>query len=145
MIYRGINWDDFNSRVAANFTVGEVSRRDARRIVTDPRVADRIINTARELQKARDFFGRPIIITSWYRPIDINRAIGSDDTSEHVRGTAVDFAVSGVSFEKMLAIFRANWSGRLFSYQRREFLHIDRRGGGEWRAGASPSFYQELE
>lgn len=145
MIYRGINWNDFSSRVAPNFTVGEVSMRDSRRIVTDPRVADRIIATATELQKARNFFARPIIITSWYRPIDINRAVGSDDTSEHVRGTAVDFAVSGVSFRSMLAIFRANWSGRLFSYQDREFLHIDRRGGGEWRPGATPSLYQELE
>ena len=33
----------------------------------------------------------PIVITSGYRCLELNRAIGSSDSSDHVRGMAVDF------------------------------------------------------
>ena len=35
--------------------------------------------------------GAPILITSGYRCLPLNRAIGSKDTSQHVNGEAVDF------------------------------------------------------
>ena len=42
------------------------------------------------LQPLRDGLGVPIIVTSGYRPLPLNRTIGSKDTSAHVRGQAAD-------------------------------------------------------
>lgn len=145
MIYRAINWNDFDQSITPNFVVGEVSNRDARRVVSDPRVADRVIGLARELQKARDFVRSPIIITSWYRPAIINSQIGGATNSRHIQGDAADFYISGYEFQRMLAIFRRNWSGFLFAYPKRQFLHVDRRNGGGWIPGASPAYYEQLE
>lgn len=36
----------------------------------------------------------PIVITSGYRCLELNRAVGSSDSSDHVRGMAVDFKAS---------------------------------------------------
>lgn len=48
------------------------------------------------LQPARDALG-PIFISSGYRPVALNRAIGGSSTSAHVHGLAADIAVSGHS------------------------------------------------
>lgn len=48
------------------------------------------------LQKIRDHYERPLIVTSGYRCLRTNRAIGSSDGSDHVQGYAADFTVPGV-------------------------------------------------
>jgi hypothetical protein len=48
------------------------------------------------LQKIRDHYERPLIVTSGYRCLRVNRAIGSSDGSDHVQGYAADFTVPGV-------------------------------------------------
>ena len=35
--------------------------------------------------------GMPIVVSSAYRCLDLNRALGSKDTSQHLKGQAVDF------------------------------------------------------
>lgn len=49
------------------------------------------------MEPIRNHFGRPVIITSGFRCLELNRAIGSHDNSQHVRGEAIDFEVSDVS------------------------------------------------
>ena len=49
------------------------------------------------LQPIRDRFGVPITPSSGYRSLELNRLIGSKDTSDHVKGMAVDFEVPGKS------------------------------------------------
>lgn len=48
------------------------------------------------LQPVRDHFGKPVSISSGYRPLSVNRAIGSSDSSQHVKGEAADFEIPGV-------------------------------------------------
>lgn len=48
------------------------------------------------LDPLREELGCPIIITSGYRPIAVNRALGSKDTSQHVYGEAADIVVPGL-------------------------------------------------
>lgn len=50
-----------------------------------------IERTADHLEDVRRLLGVPIHISSGYRCLALNRAIGSKDTSAHVRGLAVDF------------------------------------------------------
>jgi len=49
------------------------------------------------LQPVRDFYKIPFSPNSWFRCIELNRALRSKDTSQHILGEAVDFEVPGVS------------------------------------------------
>lgn len=49
------------------------------------------------LEPVRTHFGIPFSPSSWYRSGELNRAIGSSDTSQHIKGQAVDFEVPGIS------------------------------------------------
>lgn len=43
------------------------------------------------LQRVRNCLGAPVLITSGYRSPELNRAVGSGDSSQHLQGLAVDF------------------------------------------------------
>ncbi len=48
--------------------------------------------TAEHMELVRTILGaKPLHINSWYRCLELNRAIGSKDTSQHIQGCAVDF------------------------------------------------------
>ena len=47
--------------------------------------------TALCMEKVRAVLKAPIITTSWYRCLDLNRLLKSADTSQHIQGEAVDF------------------------------------------------------
>ena len=46
--------------------------------------------TAQGLEGIRILLGSPVIISSGYRCLTLNQAIGSKDTSQHVKGEAAD-------------------------------------------------------
>lgn len=57
--------------------------------------ADRLINTATNMEVVRAILGRkPININSWYRSPAVNKAVGGVPHSEHATGAAVDFTCS---------------------------------------------------
>ena len=49
------------------------------------------------LEPVREHYGIPFIPNSGFRCLELNRAIGSSDTSQHTTGEAVDFEVPGIS------------------------------------------------
>ncbi len=49
------------------------------------------------LQDIRDHFGKPITINSAYRTPSHNAAVGGASSSQHLKGTAADIVVQGVS------------------------------------------------
>lgn len=49
------------------------------------------------LEPARAHFGKPVTVNSCYRGPALNKAIGGSTTSQHMKGEAVDFEISGVS------------------------------------------------
>jgi len=51
----------------------------------------------RVLQPVRDYFARPVTISSGYRSPRLNRIIGGSRTSQHCLGEAADFEVPGIS------------------------------------------------
>ena len=57
-----------------------------------------------QLQKVRNYFGKPVIITSAVRCQQYNDSLkGSIKKSKHTMGRAVDFYVKGVSYSKLWA------------------------------------------
>lgn len=83
--------------LTAHFTLAEFTSSDtAARLGINNTVPDdlmsNVIDTALLLEIIRsELGGAAIHVTSGYRCIDLNRAIGSSDTSDHIQGHAVDF------------------------------------------------------
>ena len=55
----------------------------------------RLTNTAAAMEEVRYELAHPIYVSSGYRCLKLNRAIGSKDTSAHILGYAVDFTCPG--------------------------------------------------
>jgi len=63
----------------------------------DADTLDRMIAVAENiLEPVRAHFGKPVIINSFYRSPEVNKAIGSKPGSQHVKGEAVDFEIPGI-------------------------------------------------
>lgn len=56
-----------------------------------------------KLDRARDFFGAPIIITSGFRPPEHNDSVGGVKDSAHTTGQAVDLRCADSELQKKLA------------------------------------------
>ena len=48
------------------------------------------------LEPVRAKFSKPIMINSGFRSLEVNRKLGSSDSSQHVKGQAVDFEIAGI-------------------------------------------------
>lgn len=48
------------------------------------------------LDPLREALGRPVVVTSGYRPLLVNRMVGGADSSQHVYGEAADIVVPGM-------------------------------------------------
>ena len=88
---------DGTRKLSANFTVAEFACKDG----SDPVFVDSSL--AALLQKIRDHFGRPVVITSGYRTATHNTAVGGAKSSQHLLGRAADIQVQGVSVEDVAA------------------------------------------
>jgi zinc D-Ala-D-Ala carboxypeptidase len=82
------------------FTASDVAVRHGIDVVIEPgsqhfnnckRLAETI------LQPVRDHFKKPVVITSGYRPQELNRLVRGSQTSAHKDALAVDWNVQGVS------------------------------------------------
>lgn len=89
------------SRPGQFFTWGELTRSgEASRLgIANTPTADHYrrlgLLTARILDPLRVALGRPVSVTSGYRSVELNKAIGGADSSQHMVGEAVDLKVEG--------------------------------------------------
>ena len=86
--------------LSSNFTLEELCRSDTalRKGLDNTPDAETIANLtelANGLEKVRELLGHPIHISSGYRSLKVNSAIGSKPTSAHVKGYAADFTCTG--------------------------------------------------
>ena len=58
------------------------------------------------LQPIRERIQKPMIITSGYRCKEVNRLVGGKDTSQHLKGQAVDFVIQGMKPSEIIHIIR---------------------------------------
>jgi hypothetical protein len=72
--------------------------------------------TAERMDRVRETLGYPVLVSSWYRCLRLNRLLGSSDTSQHVQGRAVDFRCPSFGKPEMV------WK---FLRQMRQQLGID--------------------
>ena len=73
------------------------SRRGIPNIPNRAEVAALKLLCERVLEPVREHFGKPVVVTSGFRSVALNRAIGGSASSQHCRGEAADFTVPGIS------------------------------------------------
>lgn len=139
-----IDWTNFNALVTRNLTVGEVLQWDKRRIPpAGAAVRSRLVRTAQEFQRIRDAWGRPLSVTSWYRPEPINQQVGGVPGSRHVGGEAFDVYPTDRPLEAFYQWIRSRWTGGLGDGRHRGFIHLDTRNGGGFVPGGGTRPYTE--
>lgn len=111
-----------------NFTWAEATRGGAR-LPPDQATVDAIVRIASLAQQARDRIGRPFLVTSWYRPAEINRRVGGASRSRHIVGDAIDFYCAGLTGNQVYWALDPWWPGGLGRYGKfPSLVHIDARG-----------------
>lgn len=126
-----INWNDMNDKVSKYFTVREVTNNDKRRIPQSDRIKRNIVELAEELDIVREKWGSGIVVTSWYRPPDVNREIGGAKYSQHIEGLAADIKpAKGNIYVFQTWLDKGLWKNRALGYgAKRGFVHVDLRQG----------------
>jgi hypothetical protein len=137
-----VDWGDFSCLITPNLTVGEVLQWDKRR-TPQGSMRGRLLRTCQEFQKVREAWGRPLGVTSFYRPEPINQQVGGVPGSRHTTGEAFDVYPSDRSVDSFYQWVRARWTGGLGDGRARGFVHLDTRSGGGFVPGAGVRPYTE--
>ena len=79
-------------KISKNFTLQEflVTNTGLNNQLTSDALANIEYLVQKLLQPLRDAYGKPIRITSGYRSVEVNKAVGGSTTSQHMKGQAVD-------------------------------------------------------
>jgi uncharacterized protein YcbK (DUF882 family) len=83
------------AKITTNFSLEEFNCKDGSTMPND--VMINIIKLAKNLQVLRDAINKTISITSGYRSHDYNKIIGGAKDSQHIKGTAADIKVKGMT------------------------------------------------
>lgn len=132
-----IDWTNWSAPVSKYFTVGEVTNMSRERIPHDIKVKQNVVAIARRLDAVREWWGSPLLVTSFYRPWAVNRRIGSS-APNHPEGHAVDFRPLNGSVFDLQERFRkewyeaGKWNGGFGLGAKKGFIHLDLRGKRMW-------------
>ena len=126
--------DPFSTRLSAHFTLGEFALGQEARRFTAQHQVETAAELAAFLERVRAAFGgKPVVITSGYRPPAINRSVGGASQSEHLYDApgvgAVDVYVDGAPIQAV-----QDWCDREWPYSvgygaPKGFVHLGIRKG----------------
>lgn len=124
-------------QLSPHFTLAEMTRSAAATRKGVPNIAPaEIVPKLRAvcvhvLEPVRAHYGRPITVLSGYRAPAVNKLVGGAATSQHVKGEAADFVVSGVSNFEVCQWMLANMAYDQLIYEFGEggWIHCSWREG----------------
>ena len=90
------------AKLTANFSLEEFNSKCGRPIPNS--VLPNIVELAKNLQVLRNAIGKTITITSGYRSSEHNKKIKGAKDSQHVKGTAADIQVKGMTPKEVALI-----------------------------------------
>lgn len=123
-----INWNDPKEKIGKYFTVGEATK-NCTRIPETQELRFNIVLLAGQLDKVREAWGSPLIVTSWYRPPAVNKAVGGVSNSTHLQGYAADVYPANGKLKEFQAWVDKHWYGALGYGLKKGFVHLDMRNG----------------
>jgi uncharacterized protein YcbK (DUF882 family) len=81
------------------------------------------------LNDVREYFDKPVIVTSACRCADHNRKVGGKKNSQHLKGRATDIVVKGVESWEVFGYLESHiHADRLGIGFYDDFTHVDTRG-----------------
>lgn len=124
----------FTTNVTAHITYGELTQQSEARRFQHQYQCDTALELCKFLEKVRaEFGGRPLVITSGYRPPAINAQVGGASNSEHLYNApyvgAVDFYIDGVDVRKVQDYCDHQWPCSVGYGAPRGFVHLGIRAG----------------
>ena len=79
------------------FTKSQIAARNSLKNIPGAGEVKNLENICYEvLEPVRAKFSKPVMINSGFRSLEVNRKLGSSDSSQHTKGQAVDFEIGGV-------------------------------------------------
>jgi hypothetical protein len=112
-----------------NFTLAEFNFRS---LPLDETLTANAQMLAENLQAVRDFLGKPVGVSSWYRPAAINRNAGGSKTSQHLHGEAVDFYVKSLDAAGLDDLFTLIIDGKIKLPHACSQIIRETKGQSEW-------------
>lgn len=124
----------FSHKLTPHITYGEFALGQEARRFDHQHQCDTAMRLAQFLERARaQFGGRPVVITSGYRPTAINQLVGGASSSEHLYDSpgvgAVDFYIQGADINAVQAWCDKQWPYSLGYGAPRGFVHLGIRKG----------------
>lgn len=124
----------FTHKLTPHITYGEFALNQEARRFDHQHQCDTAIRLAQFMERVRtQFGGKPVIITSGYRPAAINKLVGGASGSEHLYSVpgegAVDFFVDGADINAVQAWIDKEWPYSLGLGAHRGFVHVGIRRG----------------
>ena len=123
----------FTARLTPHVTLGEFALGEEARRFDRADQLEIAAELAAFLERVRVAFGgKPIIITSGYRPPAVNAAIGGASNSEHLYKPgcgAVDFYIDGADTYAVQDWCDKNWPYSVGYGAPKGFIHLGKRGG----------------
>jgi len=113
------------TQLSQNFSLAEMTKTQVRGVNNKPTAAQvkRLTLLCENiLEPVRKHYRKPVVVNSGYRCLEVNRAIGSKDTSQHVQAQAVDFEVPTISNYDL-----AVWCRDNLDYDQLILEHHDRK------------------
>jgi len=97
-------------------------------------IIDNLVNLTKAVERYRVQLGRPLKVTSGYRPPDINAAVGGAPGSLHLYGKAMDIYCPEIGENVLYNLFDASWNGGLGLYDRggSGWVHVDIGPNRRW-------------
>ena len=93
----------------SEFTKSQIAARNGLKNLPGSGEVKNLENVCYEiLEPVRAKFEKPVLITSGFRSLEVNRKLGSSDSSQHCKGQAVDFEIVGVANIKVAYWLQAN-------------------------------------
>jgi uncharacterized protein YcbK (DUF882 family) len=125
-------WD---FKITPNITYGELTLMEEERRFVKQQQCDTALELCEYLEKVRTHFGgKPIVITSGYRPPAVNRRVGGSTQSEHLYNMdgvgAVDFYIAGADIYAVQEYVDQTWPYSLGYGAPKGFVHLGKRLGG---------------
>ena len=127
-------------RLSANFTleeflISQIAERRGIEMIPSQEVIDNLSDLVTTcLQPLREALESPLVISSGFRPLALNKAIGGSKSSAHIDGRAADFRVLGMTpFDVCVAIrdMRLPYDQNIHEFGRWTHLGISQDPRGE--------------
>ena len=128
----------FTTLITPHITIGEFALNQEARRFDHQHQVDTAAELAAFLERVRSAFGgKPVIITSGYRPAAINRSVGGASSSEHLYNApsigAVDFYIQGADINAVQAWCDKEWPCSVGYGAAKGFVHLGIRGAARPR------------